>query len=257
MTPIILLDRLEEFVKEVTGDIKLQVKVRNLNPEEEKERAANVYKMRLPKKEDQVQQIPYILLQFINGKDDKKEKEPEEEISYSLKALGTDTPMPEGAGENGYIFTLRGSQDVQVGPIEYTHGGVYEYTLSPEISEKEYYTYDTSVYHVKVYVKNTQDGDLTALVVMENGHGEKVDSASFEHNFTGPEPVIETEPETQPQTQPQTEESQSEPQPQKAQIPKTGDVMNLPLWTGILAVSAGVIIFAAVRKKKTQDENTK
>lgn len=186
-----------------------------------------------------------------------QDKEPEEEVSYSLKALGTDTPMPEGAGENGYIFTLSGSQDVQVGPIEYTHGGVYEYTLSPEISEKEYYTYDTSVYHVKVYVKNTQVGDLTALVVMENGHGEKVDSASFEHNFTGPEPVIETEPETQPQTQPQTEESQSEPHPQKAQIPKTGDVMNLPLWTGILAVSAGVIIFAAVRKKKTQDENTK
>ena len=74
MTPIILLDRLEEFVKKVTGDIKLQVKVRNLNPEEEKERTVNVYKMRLPKKEDQVQQIPYILLQFLNGKDDKKEK---------------------------------------------------------------------------------------------------------------------------------------------------------------------------------------
>ena len=57
MTPIILLDRLEEFVTEVTKDIKLQVKVRNLNPEEEKERTANVHKMRLPKKEDQVQQI--------------------------------------------------------------------------------------------------------------------------------------------------------------------------------------------------------
>ena len=80
MTPIILLDRLEEFVKEVTKDIRLQVKVRNINPEEEKESTANVYKMRLPKKEDQVQQIPYILLQILNGKDDKKEKEPEESI---------------------------------------------------------------------------------------------------------------------------------------------------------------------------------
>lgn len=53
MTAINLLECLEEFVKEKTADIKLQVKVRNLNPQEMKERAADVYKMRLPKKEDQ------------------------------------------------------------------------------------------------------------------------------------------------------------------------------------------------------------
>lgn len=99
MTPIILLDRLEEFVKEVTGDIKLQVKVRNLNPEEEKERAANVYKMRLPKKEDQVQQIPYILLQFINGKDDKKEKEPEESMCAVRIVIAT---YSEDGGQGAY-----------------------------------------------------------------------------------------------------------------------------------------------------------
>ena len=76
MTPIVLLDRLEEFVREVTKDIKLQVRVRNQNPQEEKERAADVYKMRLPNKDDQTQKIPYILLQFLTGKDDKQEREP-------------------------------------------------------------------------------------------------------------------------------------------------------------------------------------
>lgn len=78
MTPIILLERLEEFIREATKDIKLKVRVRNINPEEKKERAADVYKMRLPKKEDQTQKAPYILLQLLNGKDDKQEKEPEE-----------------------------------------------------------------------------------------------------------------------------------------------------------------------------------
>lgn len=78
MTPIVLLDRLEEFVREATKDIKLQVRVRNQNPQEEKERAADVYKMRLPNKDDQTQKIPYILLQFLTGKDDKQEQEPEE-----------------------------------------------------------------------------------------------------------------------------------------------------------------------------------
>lgn len=79
MTPVILLDRLEEFVREKTADIKLQVRVRN-NQQEEKERAAEVYKMRLPTKEAQTQRIPYILLQFLTGKDDKQGMEPEESI---------------------------------------------------------------------------------------------------------------------------------------------------------------------------------
>lgn len=80
MTAINLLECLEAFVKEKTADIKLQVKVRNRNPEEVKERAADVYKMRLPKREDQTEKIPYILLQLLTGKDDKQEGEPEESV---------------------------------------------------------------------------------------------------------------------------------------------------------------------------------
>ena len=80
MTAINLLDCLEEFVKEKTADIKLQVRVRNQNPEEKKERAADVYKMRLPKKEDKTEKVPYILLQFLTGKDDKEDGEPEESV---------------------------------------------------------------------------------------------------------------------------------------------------------------------------------
>ncbi len=69
MTPVILLDNLEEFVKEKTKDIKLRVRVRKPEQGQEKERAADVYKMRLPKKEDQTEKVPYILLQFLTGKD--------------------------------------------------------------------------------------------------------------------------------------------------------------------------------------------
>ena len=80
MIAINLLECLEKFVKEKTADIKLQVKVRNRSSEEVKERAADVYKMRLPKKEDQTEKIPYILLQLLSGKDDKEEGEPEESV---------------------------------------------------------------------------------------------------------------------------------------------------------------------------------
>ena len=77
MTPVFLLDELEKFISAVTNDIKLQVRVRG-GQSDEKERAANVYKMRLPNKEDQIQKVPYILLQFLTGKDDKKDSEPED-----------------------------------------------------------------------------------------------------------------------------------------------------------------------------------
>ena len=72
MTPIVLLDNLAEFAKKKTADIILQVRVQP--GEEGKERAAEVHKMRLPKKEDSTQRIPYILLQIITGKDGKNER---------------------------------------------------------------------------------------------------------------------------------------------------------------------------------------
>ncbi len=89
MTPIILLECLEKFVREKTSDIKLQVRVRNRDKEEVKVRAADVYQMRLPTKEDQTQKIPYILLQFLTGKDNKEEREPEESTCMVRIVVGT------------------------------------------------------------------------------------------------------------------------------------------------------------------------
>ncbi len=48
MTPIVLLDNLAEFVKEQTANIILQV--RTEPGADKKERAAEVHKMRLPKR---------------------------------------------------------------------------------------------------------------------------------------------------------------------------------------------------------------
>lgn len=75
MTPIILLDDLQKFIEENTADILLEVKVRT-GPATEKERAAAVYKMGLPEKDDTTQQIPYILLKLLTGVDEKEDQQP-------------------------------------------------------------------------------------------------------------------------------------------------------------------------------------
>ncbi|MDR1703594.1 MAG: hypothetical protein LBS19_02765, partial [Clostridiales bacterium] len=70
MTPVVLLDRLKEFVENHTKDIYLSVQVeKNEAPQE---RAPQVHKMWLPNKELEIQNIPYIVLQFITGLDDQE-----------------------------------------------------------------------------------------------------------------------------------------------------------------------------------------
>lgn len=71
MTPVFLLETLEAFVKEHTKNIILEVEVEP--GADRKERPAEVHKMRLPKKEDKIKRIPYILLQLLKGKDEVEE----------------------------------------------------------------------------------------------------------------------------------------------------------------------------------------
>ncbi len=77
MTPVFLLENLQKFIEEKTADIILPVRTRT-GSNEQKERAAKVYKMGLPEKDDAQQQVPYILLKFLTGVDDKAAGEPEE-----------------------------------------------------------------------------------------------------------------------------------------------------------------------------------
>ena len=79
MTPIFLMDNLEEFIKEKTKDILLEVKDRS-GSNEPVRRAADVYKFGLPEADDAVQRVPYILLKILTGTDSKKENEPPESI---------------------------------------------------------------------------------------------------------------------------------------------------------------------------------
>ena len=66
---------MQKFIEENTADILLEVKVRT-GTATEKERAAKVYKMGLPEKDDSTQQIPYILLKVLTGEDGKEDLQP-------------------------------------------------------------------------------------------------------------------------------------------------------------------------------------
>ena len=99
MTPIILLERLKEFIEEKTADIILPVrpvenktlpapKPRGKQPEppegEATRRAPEVHLMRLPDKDAETNRIPYILLQFLTGTDEHPDNEPDSECKIRV-----------------------------------------------------------------------------------------------------------------------------------------------------------------------------
>lgn len=139
MTPVFLMDELKTFIEEKTADIILPVRTRT-GSNEDKERAAKVYKMGLPKKDDAQQQVPYILLKFLTGVDDKAAGEPEESsckiriIFAAYSEDGQDGPlallnlMLRVRSELKKAGAVGGGQFVLELPLEYI---VYQDTTPP------------------------------------------------------------------------------------------------------------------------------
>ena len=83
MTPTLLLDGLKTYIEEKTKNLRLPV--RRTKDEKEGERAPKVFLMNLPKKEDEIQQIPYILIKYLTGNDEQTQGNyPESEVAVRI-----------------------------------------------------------------------------------------------------------------------------------------------------------------------------
>lgn len=97
MTPLELLDALKAFIEKETKDILLPVRV-DRKSGKQKERPAEVHKMRLPDKSAEITRIPYILLQFLKNTDDQEEgQRPESECMVRIVAATYSEDGEEGA----------------------------------------------------------------------------------------------------------------------------------------------------------------
>lgn len=121
MTPVVLLTELKKFIEENTKDIILSVRpvknktlppgVKTVKPAQEPEgevahRAPEVHIMRLPDKEAEIQRIPYILLQFLTGKDEHKPAEqPDSECNIRIIAATYSEDGGEGATDLLNVLT--------------------------------------------------------------------------------------------------------------------------------------------------------
>lgn len=96
MTPVILLKELKKYIEEAVKDIPLPVKV--TRSEKSKERPPKVYLMNLPRKEDEIQQVPYILIKYLTGNDTQEEgDENESEAQVRIIVATYEEDAEEGA----------------------------------------------------------------------------------------------------------------------------------------------------------------
>jgi len=75
-------------------------------------------------------------------------------------------PMPEGSEDGTYILKVEGGSSQYFPEISYQNRGVYEYTIHQEKGNYTRGRYDQSIYKLKVYVTNAEQGGLESTVVL-------------------------------------------------------------------------------------------
>lgn len=102
-------------------------------------------------------------------------------FEYVLKSLDASNPMPNDKEE--YRFKLTGNESKLLDAISYVHAGIYSYELNMVTSEKvDGYTYDDKSYRIDIYVKNTKNGGLDPVVVVQHQDG-KCGLVLYEHVY--------------------------------------------------------------------------
>lgn len=92
MTWVDLLQALKEFIESVTADLIMPTRVQTKD-EEQSERAAEVYKMRLPDSKSATKKAPYVLIQLITAADEQPERGQDD--SYAIVRIILCTYNPD------------------------------------------------------------------------------------------------------------------------------------------------------------------
>ena len=88
-----------------------------------------------------------------------------EELNIVLTAEDDSCPMPEGSENGTCRITIAGEGTKKLGAISYSKTGVHHYKIHQEAGTHLRGTYDSTVYHVTVYVTNAESGGLETTMV--------------------------------------------------------------------------------------------
>jgi len=184
---------------------------------------------------------------------------PSETFVYRLTPVTAGAPLPAGSNTaQGYVFTITGTDEVQVGPIYFSTPGHFVYELRCISESRRGYTIDRQVYTIEMHVAE----NLTVITVIYLHHQRKVSEITFAHSFatslappTIPRPpfIIVPIPPVRPGRPPATPD---EPPVAPGPAPQTGDFSNPQLWKTLILVCSVLLIlifFYAWKTRRRQE----
>jgi len=77
---------------------------------------------------------------------------------YEMHPLDPSYPLPAGAVGNVYTFTMNNSEVRNIGPIVFTHAGIFSYEIRNFAQPTAGFTLDSTIYTVVVAVRNVNGG---------------------------------------------------------------------------------------------------
>lgn len=105
---------------------------------------------------------------------------PTSSFTYRMTAKTPATPMPPGTVGDAYTFSIDGTDNTTLGPIDFIQAGTYSYEIAQVIdTPAEGYVYDEEVYSLSVKV----DAGLNADIILRKSNGAKAEAIQFENRF--------------------------------------------------------------------------
>ena len=94
-------------------------------------------------------------------------------------------PLPEGAKDGKFTTSIEGEGTIEFGKIDYTKAGTYEYRCYEIDKGEDGYTYDKTVYTMRVAVtEGTKNFKVERAIVDKNG--KEHDSLTFVNTYKAP-----------------------------------------------------------------------
>lgn len=106
-------------------------------------------------------------------------------FTFVLEAVDG-APLPEGAKDGKIEATVDGEGTAEFGVSHYTEAGVYVYRCYEKAGDAQGYTYDTTVYNVRVVVRETVNGFVVERTI-EDQKGAQADGLVFTNSYTAPQ----------------------------------------------------------------------
>lgn len=148
-------------------------------------------------------------------------------------------PLPEGAKDGKLTTSIEGEGSIEFGKINYTKAGTYEYRCYEIDKGEDGYTYDKTVYTMRVAVtEGTKDFKVERAIVDKNG--KEHDSLTFVNTYKAPAKPVVNKPATAKKG--------------GSGVVKTGDTNNVGAVVALGAIGAVAAAAAVVMKRDGKKE---